>query len=83
MITAMAECSIEVSLERSFAANVQGYAMVPATQHFGVPQLQANHIKTLFFQQFDQGSLVSIHHDQVRVNAEQVHIDPLAADASG
>ena len=83
MITAMTEWSIEISLECSCPADIQGYAMVPATQHFGVPQLQADYIKTLSLQQFDQGRLVSIDHDQVWVNTEQIHIDPLAADASG
>jgi hypothetical protein len=78
-----AGCSIEVALERTFAADVQGDAMVPAPQHFGVSQLQADYIKTLFLQEFDQGRLVSINHDQVRVDAEQIHINPLAADASG
>ena len=32
------KCLIEVSLERSSSADVQGNAMKPTAQHFGVPQ---------------------------------------------
>jgi hypothetical protein len=35
---AKAGCLIKVPLERSSSADVQGYAMEPTAQHFGVPQ---------------------------------------------
>jgi hypothetical protein len=38
MSMAKAVCLIEVSLERSSSADVQGNAMEPTAQHFGVPQ---------------------------------------------
>jgi hypothetical protein len=41
---------IEVSLERSSSSDVQGNAMGPAPQHFGVPQFYADYIKSLLLQ---------------------------------
>ena len=75
--------SIEVSLHRPFPAGVQGNAMKPATQHFGVPDFVRNHIQPMFLQHFDQSCLVLIDHDQVRIDAEQIHINPLATNAFG
>ena len=68
--SAIAGCLIKVSLERSSSADVQGYAMEPTAQHFGVSQFQRNYLKTLFLHKFDQGRLVVIDHDQIRINAE-------------
>jgi hypothetical protein len=73
--------SNEVSFERSLSADVQGHAMEPATHHSGVPQFKGEDIKTVLLQELDQPRLVSIDHDQIRADAEQVHIDPGAADA--
>ena len=72
--------SIEVSLHRSLSAGIQGNAMKPATQHFGVSQFQGNHIQTMFLQELDQGCLVPVDHDKVRIDAEQIHIDPFTAN---
>ena len=41
---------IEVSLERSSSSDVQGNAMGPAPQHFGVPQFYADYVKSLLLQ---------------------------------
>jgi hypothetical protein len=57
--------------------------MEPATQHFGVPQLQADYIQTPLLQEPDQSRLILIDHDQIRADAEQIHIDPVAANALG
>jgi len=46
--SAIAGCLIKVSLERSSSADIQGYAMEPAAQNFGVPQFQGDDIKALF-----------------------------------
>ena len=55
--------------------------MEAASQHFGVPQLEPDDINTLLFQQLDQSRLVLINHDQIRADAEQVHVDPFATNA--
>ena len=52
-----------------------------ATHHSGVPQFKGEDIKTVLLQELDQPRLVSIDHDQIRADAEQVHIDLGAADA--
>jgi hypothetical protein len=83
IVTAIVWRSVEVLLESSGPANVQGGAMETTPQHPGVSQLEPDDINTLLLQQLDQSRLVPIHHDQVRVDAEQVHIDPLAANAPG
>ena len=57
--------------------------MKSAAQHLGVPQLQADNIKTLFLQESDQTRLVLIDYDQTRIDAEDIHIDPVATDALG
>ena len=72
---------IEVSLERSRSADVQCNAMGPAAQHFGVAQFERNYIKTLLLQKFYEGRLISVDHDQIRIDAERIHIDPIAANA--
>ena len=63
-------CSIEVSLESSSPADVQSNAMVPTAQHFGVPQLQVDYVKTLLLEESDQCRLIRIDHNKIRVNAE-------------
>ena len=80
-MTATDWLSVEISLECSCPADIQGDAMKPATQHFGMPQLERDDIYALLLQQLDQCRLVLSTTDQVRVDAEQVHIDPLAANA--
>ena len=55
--------------------------MGSTAQQFGVPQFQGNHIKTLLLQEFYQRRLISIDHDQIRIDAECIHVDPIAADA--
>ena len=75
--------SIEVSLQRSSSADIQGNAMGPTTQHFGVPQFQGDHIKTLLLQKFHERRLIPINHDQIRTDAEGIHIDPVTANAFG
>jgi hypothetical protein len=57
--------------------------MESTTQHFRVPQLQWDDIKTVRFQKFDERRLISIDHDQIRINAKHIHIDPIAANALG
>src|SRR5216684_5071290 len=74
---------IEVSLELSSSADVQGNAMRPAAQHFGVAQFQGDYINTLLFQKLDESRLISIDHDQIRIDAECIHVDPVAPDAFG
>src|SRR5262245_35666965 len=36
---------VEVSLERSGSSHVEGHAVEPATQHFGVPQLYGDDVQ--------------------------------------
>ena len=55
--------------------------MEPTAQHLGVPQLQRNDIYAVPLEDLDQHLLVSISHDQIRTDAEDIHVDPLAADA--
>ena len=40
---------IEILLERSSSADIQGNAMGPPAQHLGVPQFQGDYIKSLLF----------------------------------
>jgi hypothetical protein len=77
---AKAVCLIEVSLERSSSADVQGDAMEPTTHHLGVPQFQGDYIKTLLLQKSYERRLIPIDHDQIRVDAECIHIDPVTAN---
>ena len=57
--------------------------MEPAAQHFGVPQFQGDYIKTLLLQKLYERRLISIDHDQIRIDAECIHIDPVTANALG
>ena len=57
--------------------------MEPTAQHFGVPQFQRDYIKTLLLQKFYESRLISIDHDQIRTDAECIHIDPVTANAFG
>ncbi len=54
--------------------------MKSTSQHSGMPQFERDHIETLFFQKLDQTRVVELDHDQIRVDAEQIHIDPRTAD---
>ena len=72
---------IEVSLERSSSADVQGNAMGPTPQHFGVPQFQGDYVKTLLLQKFYESRLISSDHDQIRIDAECIHVDPVTPNA--
>jgi hypothetical protein len=74
---------IEVSLQHSGPADVQGHAMGPTAHHFGVPNFQGDDIKTLFLQQSYESRLIPVDHDQIRTNAECIHIDPVTANAFG
>jgi hypothetical protein len=78
-----AACLIEVSLQRSSPADVQGNAMGPAAHQFGVPQFQGDYIETMLFQESYQTRLISIDHDQARSDAECIHIDPVTTNAFG
>ncbi len=75
-------------LNRSIAAafrsaDVQGHAMESAAQHLGVPQLERDDVEPVLLQKPDEGGLISIDHHQIRIDAERIHVDPVAADASG
>ena len=74
---------IEVSLQRPSSADVQRHAMESTTQHLGVPKLKRDDIEAVLLQEPDQSGLVSIGHDQIGIDAEQIHIDPIAANALG
>jgi hypothetical protein len=74
---------IEVSLERSSSADIQGNAMGPAAHHFGVTKFQRDYIKALLFQEFYESGLITINHDQIRIDAECIHVDPISANRLG
>jgi hypothetical protein len=74
---------IEISLERSSSADIQGNAMGPPAQHLGVPQFQGDYIKSLLFQKSYEAGLIAIDDYQARIDAECIHVDPIAADAFG
>jgi len=57
--------------------------MGPTAQHLGVPQFQRDHIETVLLQKPHESRLVSIHHDQIRIDAECVHINPVTTDTFG
>ena len=57
--------------------------MRPTTQHLGVAQFQGDYIKPLLFQKLDQSRLISIDYDQIRTDAECVHVDPVTPNAFG
>jgi hypothetical protein len=76
-------CLIEVSLELPPSADVQGNAMRPAGQHLGVTQFQGDYIEPVLFQEPDESRLVSINYDQIRADAECIHVDPVAPHAFG
>ena len=54
--------------------------MKAATQHPGVAQFDGYHGKAMVFQQPDKSGLIAVYDDRIRVYAEQVHVDPLAAN---
>ena len=74
---------IEVSLQRSSSADVQGNAMGSAAKQFGVPQFQGNYIMTMLLQESYQSRLIFIDHDQVWIDAEYIHIDPVTTNTFG
>src|SRR4051812_1602365 len=57
--------------------------MGSSAQQFGVPQLQRDYIETLLLQESYERRLISIDHDQIRINAECIHVDPVTANALG
>src|SRR6476659_7382817 len=57
--------------------------MGSAAQQLGMPQSQRDHVKAVLLKKFDERELVSVDDDEIRINAERVHIDPIATDASG
>ena len=80
---ATAGCLIEVPLERSLAADVQGNAMEATTHHFGMTQVQGDDIETLLLQEFDQTRLVFIDHDQIGLMLNRfisIHLLPMLLD---
>src|SRR6516162_5537724 len=78
-----APCSIEVPLERPPAADVQGDAVGPPAQHLGVAQFQRDDVKSVLFQKLYERRLIAVDHDKVRIDAEDIHVDPVTADAFG
>jgi hypothetical protein len=46
-----------------------------------VPQFQGYHINAFPLEKSYECLLISIDHGQVRIDAEYIHIDPIAADA--
>src|SRR5258708_5099563 len=74
---------IEVSLERSSPADVQGDAMEPTAHHLEMPKFQRDYIEPLPLQEFYESRLIPVDHDHIRIDAECIHIDPVAADAFG
>jgi hypothetical protein len=54
--------------------------MEPTTHHLGVPQFQGDYIKTLLLQKSYERRLIPIDHDQIRVDAECIHIDPVTTN---
>ena len=51
--------------------------MKSTTQHLGVPQLQADYIQTVLLQELDQSCLIFIDYDQIRIDAQDILIDPV------
>ena len=57
--------------------------MKPASQQLGVPQLEGDYLESLLLQEPDQGALISIHDYRIRIDAEDVHVDPVTANQPG
>ena len=57
--------------------------MGSAAQHLGMPQFQWDDVKAVLLEKLDERGLVSIDNNQIRTNAERIHIDPIATDALG
>ena len=57
--------------------------MGSTAQQFGVPQFQGDYIKTLLLQEFYERRLISIDHDQIGIDAECIHVNPVTANAFG
>src|SRR5262245_6756886 len=74
---------VEVSLERSGSSHVEGHAVEPTTQHFGVAQLYGDDVEPFLLQQLYERRLITIDHDQVRTDAECIHVDPVTPDGFG
>ena len=57
--------------------------MGTSPQHLGMPQSQRDDVKTVPFQKLDKRELISVDDNQIRTDAERIHINPVAADAFG
>src|SRR6516162_10062877 len=55
--------------------------MGSAAQQLGMPQSQWDDVKAALLEKLDERRLVSVDDNQIRANAERVHVDPIAADA--
>src|SRR6516164_11665547 len=57
--------------------------MGSAAQQLGMPQFQWDDVKAVLLEKLDERGLVPVDDNQIRINAERVHIDPIATDAFG
>ena len=57
--------------------------MWSAAQQLGMSQLQRDDFKAMLLEKLDERGLSSIDNTQIRIDAEHVHVDPIAADAFG
>ena len=53
--------SIEITLQRSFATDVQGHAMRTAAKQLRVPQFQRDHVETVLLEELYKRGLIAIH----------------------
>src|SRR6516164_484679 len=57
--------------------------MGAAAQQLRMPQFQCDDVKALLLEKLDERGLALVDDNQIRINAERVHIDPIATDAFG
>jgi hypothetical protein len=57
--------------------------MWSSAQQLGMPQFQWDDFKAVLLEQLDERWLIAVHDNQIRIDAEGVHIDPIAAYAPG
>ena len=57
--------------------------MGSTAQQLGMPQFQWDDVKAMLLEKLDEGGLVSVDDNQIRIDAERIHIDPIATDAFG
>jgi hypothetical protein len=57
--------------------------MGSAAQQLGMPQFQWDDVKAVLLEKLDERALVSVDDNQIRIDAERVHIDPIATNAFG